>query len=192
MIEAQSVQDEKLLSGLLKADGQAVKAVYDLALPAVIYWVKENSGTEADARDVFQEAIMALFQKLEKGDVRLTCTLKSFLRVICRNLWLARLRNRKMVQSTPLEQIENVELDDDLMQRIATSEKERLFFHHFDALGENCRTILQWFFDKVPMKTIAERLSSSESYIKKRKFLCKEKLIKAIKADARFDELKND
>jgi RNA polymerase sigma factor, sigma-70 family len=192
MIEAQSVHDEKMLRGLLNSDRQAIMEVYDLALPAVIHWVKENSGTEADARDIFQEAILALFQKLEKGEVRLTCTLKSFLRIICRNLWLARLRNRRKVQVTPLEQIENVELDNDLMQSIAQSERAQLFFHHFDALGDNCRKILQWFFDKVPMKTIAERLDSSESYIKKRKFICKEKLVKAIKADAKFDELKND
>ncbi|MEM9823470.1 MAG: sigma-70 family RNA polymerase sigma factor [Bacteroidota bacterium] len=192
MIEAQTVDDEQLLNGLLKADHQLIAKVYDLALPAVIAWIKENSGTETDARDVFQEALIALFQKLEKGDFKLTCTLKSFLRIICRNLWLTRLRNKGKMLGKPLEEVEFVQLDNDLQDRIERSERERLFYQHFDALGENCRKILQWFFDKIPLKTIAQRLDSTEGYIKKRKFLCKEKLVKAIQADARFNELKNN
>ena len=92
MIEAQSAIDQKLLEGLLASDNQSITRVYDLALPAVIRWVKENNGSESDARDIFQEALIALFQKLETGDFKLTCTLKSFLRIMCRNLWLTRLR----------------------------------------------------------------------------------------------------
>ena len=52
-------------------------------------------------------------------------------------------------------------------------------------------TPMQWFFDKMPLRKIAKKLDTSEGYIKKRKFICKEKLIKAIKADAIFNELKN-
>lgn len=190
MIEAQSAVDKKLLNGLLNAEHKVVREVYDLALPSVIHWVKENNGTETDARDIFQEALIALLQKLEKGDFKLSCTLKSFLRIICRNLWLTRLRNRGKIQGTPMNDVENIQLDDDLEKRIEQSERSQLFYQHFDTLGENCRKILQWFFDKVPLKTIAERLGSSEGYIKKRKFICKEKLIKAVQADARFKELR--
>ena len=115
--------------------------------------------------------------------------MKSYLRIVCRNLWLTRLRNRKKIAPTPLNEIEPVHLDESMEARIVRSEKEQLFFQYFDQLDENCRKILQWFFDKVPMTQIAERLQTSESYIKKRKFLCKEKLVKAIQSDPSFGEL---
>ncbi len=189
MIHASNTQDQQLLEGILNADNQAIEAIYSLALPAVISWVKENNGSESDARDIFQEALIALFRKVESGEFKLTCTLKSFLRIMCRNLWLSRLRN-KQNQASSLDGIETVDLDADLESRLEQSEKEQLFFKHFDLLGENCRKIMQWFFEKVPLKQIAEKLDTSESYIKKRKFICKEKLVKAIQNDERFEELR--
>ena len=192
MIKSQNTADQKLLEGILNADNQRIRQIYDYVLPSVIQWIKENNGTESDARDVFQEAIIALFRKVEEGNFTLSCTLKSFIRVMCRNLWLTRIRNNKKFTGTPLEEIEKVSLEKDMIERIEQSEKEQVFFKHFDSLDENCRKILKWFFEKTPLKKIAEKLNTSESYIKKRKFLCKEKLVKAIQSDSKFNELKNN
>jgi RNA polymerase sigma factor (sigma-70 family) len=191
MIKAQNQNDQKLLEGVLEADNQSVRKIYDDILPAVIRWIKENNGTESDARDIFQEAIIALFRKIEEGNFTLTCTLKSFIRIMCRNLWLTRIRNNKKFVGTELDDVEQVSLEKDMIERLDQSEKQQVFFKHFDALGDNCRKIMQWFFDKIPLKKIAEKLDTSESYIKKRKFICKERLVKAIQADAKFNELKN-
>ncbi len=189
MITAKSQTDQQLLEGLLAAKAADVAKIYDLALPSVISWVVVNKGSEADARDIFQEALIALFRKVETGDFELTCTLKSFLRIMCRNLWLTRLRNQNKFEATNLENIEVVSLDQDITKRLEQSEKEQLFFKCFDLLGADCKKILQWFFDKVPLKKIATDLDTSESYIKKKKFLCKEKLVKAVQADPSFEEL---
>lgn len=188
VIKATTEKDQQLLMGIANADNHSVEAIYQLALPAVIYWVKENNGSEEDARDIFQEALIALFRKLEAGDFTLTCTLKSFLRIMCRNLWFNRLKNKHR-QLKPLDNVEKIDLDDDLLLQLEQSEKQQLFFKHFDLLGDKCKKIMQWFFEKIPLKKIAEKLDTSEGYVKKRKFICKEKLIKAIKADPIFNEL---
>ena len=191
MITAINDIDQQLLQGLLRADQKAVKRIYDLILPSVIVWIKENNGTEADARDIFQEALIALFRKVESGNFQLTCTLKSFVRIICRNLWLTRLRDNKKFEVSELENVEKVDLDQDMNEKLERSEKEQLFFKHFDQLGEQCRKIMMWFFDKISLSEIANRLGSSENYIKKRKFICKEKLVKAVQSDPLYAELKN-
>jgi hypothetical protein len=64
-------------------------------------------------------------------------------------------------------------------------------YKHFEALPDNCRKILALFFDKVPMADIAAELQSTEAYIKKRKFLCKSRLVEQIKADPVYKELRN-
>lgn len=189
MNSQESKNDSELLHGLRNADNEAVREIYRLALPAVIQWVKENSGTESDARDVFQEAILALYKKLESGSFQLTCTLKSFIRIMCRNIWLAKIRNKSR-QVSPLAGLEHVQVDEDTIAHIELAEKRSLYFKHFEQLGADCQNILKWFFDKTPLKEIAGRLDTTESYIKKKKFKCKEKLIKAIQKDPLFNELK--
>ena len=191
MIKAINDIDQQLLEGIVNADRNAVKRIYDLILPSVILWVKENNGSEADARDIFQEALIALFRKVESSDFQLTCTLKSFVRIMCRNLWLTRLRDNKKFEASELEGVEKADLDQDLTESLERSEKEQIFYKHFDLLGEQCRKIMMWFFDKIALSEIAKRLETSENYIKKRKFICKEKLVKAIQNDPVFEELKN-
>jgi RNA polymerase sigma factor (sigma-70 family) len=191
MIKATNDIDQRLLNGILNADSIEIKRIYDLILPSVIVWVKENRGSEADARDIFQEALIALFRKVENGNFQLTCTLKSFVRIMCRNLWLTRLRDNKKFEVSELENIEKVDLDQDLTARLERSEREQLFYKHFDLLGKQCRKIMMWFFDKITLSEIAKRLDTSENYIKKRKFICKEKLVKAVQNDPAFSELRN-
>jgi DNA-directed RNA polymerase specialized sigma subunit len=88
-----------------------------------------------------------------------------------------------------LDEVEEVEMGEDLLEKIDKSEKEALYFKHFRELGESCREILEAYFNKIPVKEIAEKLKTSESYIKKRKFNCKEKLIKSIQDDPLYLEL---
>jgi len=183
--------DHKLLEGLLKAESNAVIKVYDLALPSVIAWVQENNGSEADARDIFQEALIALFLKLENGDFILTCTLKSFLRIVCRNLWLTRLRDSKNHQSSALDGIEAGAEENDVLKQIEQTDRNRIFLKHFNNLSESCRKLLSMFFNKIPFTEIARKLNTSEGYVKKHKFRCKERLISAIQEDPWFEELNN-
>jgi len=63
MITALTKEDERLLIGIANADRECINKVYESVLPTVIRWVQENNGTETDARDVFQEAIIALYKK---------------------------------------------------------------------------------------------------------------------------------
>jgi RNA polymerase sigma factor (sigma-70 family) len=183
--------DHELLEGLSRSESNAVRKVYDLVLPSVIAWVQENNGSEDDARDVFQEALIALFLKLENGDFTLSCTLKSFLRIVCRNLWLTRLRDSKNFQASALEGIEAGAVEIDLHEQITKTDRNRLFIKHFNKLSESCRKLLGMFFNKIPFAEIAQRLNTSEGYIKKNKFKCKERLIMAIKQDPLFEELNN-
>lgn len=190
MIRARNDFDKHLLEGILSADSTSVQRIYDLALPSVITFIKENNGNESDARDIFQEALMALFRRLEKGDFELTCLLKSYLRIMCRNLWMTRLRDKKPVSELSSEE-SKIEIDDSIQLQIENSERNRLFLKHFDQLEEGCKKILAMFFEKTPLKEIAERLNTSLSYIKKRKFICKERLVEAVQNDPIFKELKN-
>jgi RNA polymerase sigma factor (sigma-70 family) len=191
-ITAKNNIDLELLEGLSRAESDAVRKVYDLALPSVIAWVQENNGSEADARDIFQEALIALYLKLENNEFELTCTLKSFLRIVCRNLWLTKLRDAKSKEATALGGIEDgIDEDHDLIEKLTQTDRNRLFIKHFNKLSESCRKLLSMFFNKISFTEIARKLNTSEGYAKKHKFKCKQRLIQAIQQDPLFAELEN-
>ena len=73
---------------------------------------------------------------------------------------------------------------------IEQNEQDQLYRRQFQRLGADCQRILNLFFDKVSMSDIAQKMGfSSVSYAKKRKFQCKQKLVKLIKEDPLFQEL---
>lgn len=183
--------DRVLLEGLLRSEAKPIESIYDAVLPSIIYYVRQNGGSETDARDLFQEALLALYKRLQQGDFKLTCKLQSYLRVVCRNLWLKRLRKTDREAGVLPEGWEPVDLDERMDERLEMSEREGILWKHLESLGEGCQKILRLFFTGIPMREIASQLDTSEGYIKKRKHTCKERLVTAIKTDSSYLELLN-
>lgn len=192
MIKAINPKEQSTLEGILKGDSSVINEVYKDVLPSIIFWLKQNSGSELEARDIFQDAMIILFKKLGTGHLELSCSIKTYLKAICQNLWLNQLRKKKRNSDTEISEFENeIAFDEDILLNIDNHDKRIIFLKHFDALGESCRKILAWFFEKTPLAEIANRMDTTVNYIKKKKFKCKEKLVTAIQSDAKFNELKN-
>ena len=83
-----------------------------------------------------------------------------------------------------------IEFDHDFAELVEKNERFKLYQKHFQLLGSDCQKLLQLFFDKVPLKQIAQIMGfSSEKYVKKRKFKCKEYLITSIKQDVNYKKI---
>jgi RNA polymerase sigma factor (sigma-70 family) len=188
MFKTKTLSDKQLLEGLARSDSKAVEQIYRMVLPGVVQYVRKNSGSETDARDIFQEAMIVMYRKASEGQLELTCTLNTFISSICRKLWLNRLRGSQREMGM-IEGMDYVDPDEDTLLSMVKTSKYRLFQSHFKRLGSQCQQILDMFFQKTSMKEIAQKMGSTEGYIKKRKFKCKEKLIQSIKKDNRFKEL---
>ena len=156
-------------------------------LPGVVRWVRRNSGTRADARDLFQEALVVVFQRLREGDLTLTCPLENYLLAICRNQWRTRLKRKQRAAELPAA--DTLVLDPQVLTRLESSDRDALYRRHFAKLEAGCQRILRWYFERVPVKEIAQRLNTSANYIKKRKHVCQSRLKGAIQADPVFLEL---
>ena len=191
MITTAHADDLPLVEGLREGQREATEQIYSRCFNQVRVMIQNNSGTEDDARDIFQDALIALYRRLQQDDFTLTCKLSSYVQVMCRNLWRTKIRNVQMTTAT--EKIENevVDLDARVLDQMAESEKRNLMYKHFNELSDDCKRILELFFAKVPMKEIAEKLDTSEGYIKKRKHVCKSRLMSNVQSDPMFKELIN-
>ena len=179
--------DEAIVEGIKARDNRIIRYVYKEYFPTIKFLITTNSGTDTDAEDVFQDAMIIIYRKVVGDGLILTSSFKTFLYSICRNLWLQRLDKKAF--SNEFLGVENLNnLQDTFQFDLAETEGEKykLFQIHFLKLSEDCQKILRLFLDKTPLKEIADIMGfKSEKYAKTRKFMCKEKLKNKILNDPR-------
>lgn len=191
------VEDSKVsetdyyLLGILEGDSRVLNEFYANYFERIAAFIIKNSGDINDAKDVFQDAIMIIYQKAKKTDFELKSTLSAYFYGVCKNIWLQKLRKQKRIVPLSIEgnQIEN---DSTIEKDIEERNKQQLFFSKFSLLKEGCQQILKLFFAKKSMKEIAQKLGlGSEGYAKKRKYECQKKLLELVKEDNIYKELYN-
>ena len=181
-----------LLNGILRNDTIILQFIYKNFYSKINFFIKKNSGDDDDANDVFQEAIIIIYRKLNANELVLDCTFETYLYSVCRFLWLKQLDKRKIEKEKIKDNHDyNEDIYDDGLDKVADlNERYKLYQKHFINLGKDCQKVLQLYFDKVPLKSIAQIMGfKSEKYAKKRKFKCKEYLIKSIKQDLEYTKI---
>lgn len=169
--------ETELFAGLQAGERHALKQVYKECWPMVAGFVRQNNGDKTDAEELFQEAILVLYEKTRNPDFQLTCSIKTYLYAVCRNRWLNQLRNS--AKTTPIDE-EAEAVADEFLQ-----EKERVpldqdLTQALDKLGEPCRQVLLgYYFEKLSLEQLAIRLGyASANVVKQRKFKCLERMKK--------------
>jgi len=182
--------DEAIIDGLKRRESGIIRYVYKEYYPTIKFLITTNSGTETDAEDVFQDALVVLYRKIARENLILTSSFKTFLYSICRNLWLQRLDRRVFSnQFLEMEDMGDLQENQYFDQPEEDQDKYRLFQQHFLRLSEDCQKVLQLFMSKISLKEIAEIMGfKTEKYAKTRKFMCKEKLKNSILNDPNFNK----
>lgn len=156
-----------------KKEDKALNALYNY-LPKVKKLICANNGTNEDALDIFQEALIIFCRKAAQPDFQLTSSIDTYIYGICRLLWNNELRKCK--QNTTSIDIDipdgvDIELDIELLSKYQQAEKA------LNQLGEKCFALLQsFYFKSMSMKAIANVFDfSSEKSARNQKYKCLEK-----------------
>ncbi len=188
--------DEQILKGILRHDNLILQYIYKQYYYNINYFIRKNQGSEDDASDIFQEAIIIIYRKIKENDLVFEkSSFKGYLFSVCRFLWLKQLEKRRVEKEKLNDSLPYQEdlYDDNLNEIVIKNERYGLYQKHFGALSTDCQKLLQLFFEKVSLKEIAMVMGyKSEKYAKKRKFKCKELLISRIKQDAEFKKILED
>lgn len=138
--------DLRTVQGIATGDAGVLKMLYRDYFPMVRNLIVLNNGTEDEAKDIFQEAVIILYDKISQGEFELTSKLKTYLYSVCRRLWLKQLggTSRTFTDISDYEELLPVEEDLTLHR-----ERDRQFDRMEEALnklGEPCRTIIRDFY----------------------------------------------
>lgn len=172
-----TLTDDELLVGLASGSDVALTQLYKRYFPTVLHLVVTNSGTEDDAKDIFQEAVVVLYEKVAAGSLELNCQLKTYLYSVSRRLWLKELagRGRSGFGGGDYmlgEWAESVETD--LVEHEARDAQFDLMSDSLDRLGEPCRTLLEDFYIRhLTMQDITEKFGyTNTDNAKTQKYKC--------------------
>lgn len=191
--EMNQISDEAIIEGIKLKSQYVVSHLYEELFPGIVQFVQANSGTEDDAQDIFQEALIVIYQKTSLSDFEFTSSFKNYFFGICRMLWLKKISKGNFEDSmevTDLRGIKELLFEEDMSEGLQVESQELmmgLYQKHFLSLSDECRKILKLHFQKIPFSEIAEMMGLvNEKYAKTRKYMCKEKLKQKIKEDPQY------
>ena len=168
-----------MFEGIKEKRNIAFLYLYTHQIDSIVNLVGKNNGDEQDAKDIFQEGMIALWINIRKGNYKLDAQVKlsTYLYSVCRNLWLKKLRSKKTM--VPINESEDKigsivpETFDEVNERFVQLRS------HLSRLGEKCQTILNLFYyQKASIKVIAEQFSYGEKTAKNEKYRCMQRLRK--------------
>ncbi|RPE12709.1 RNA polymerase sigma factor [Chitinophaga lutea] len=176
--------DQAYVQALLQNDTQAVKEIYQRFAPRVKHYILQNNGTADDAADIFQEALVDIYNQGKYKNLVLTCPFEPFLLMICKRKWLNELKKRGR-QGVTKELDEQFNLGEDSFrdaeQTWSDNEKARLYKAMLGRLGERCQEIIRLSLTDKPQEEIAAALGVTYGYLRKKKSECMAALVSAIK-----------
>ena len=148
--------------------------------PMVLQLIINNNGTADDAKDIYQEAIIVLYNKVKGGNFELSSKLKTFLYSVCRKLWLKRLNQMSRYGGDIKDFEEYLPAEDDTE---TNSERDLQFTKMEGALkllGEPCKTIIEdYYINNMSMQEICERFGyTNADNAKTQKYKCLQRLKK--------------
>ncbi len=171
--------DHILLQGIRNREDTAFKYLQVKFEASIRLMVLEMGGSREDARDMFNEGIVALIQLVDREDFRLTCKLGTLLYALCNKKWKQQLEKRIAARNYHLKRLDNSE-DADFSENADEALYHEIFWECFGKLGKVCRDILEGYLKEVSPKELAQSLGYSYGYVRKKKSLCHNYLIRLI------------
>lgn len=185
--ELNNYSDEDYLSGIFNGDKPILARIYASYFQQVKKLIVKNQGTEADAKDIFQEALLAIYIDLRARDKNgepliIRKSFAAFLTIICKRRWLNELKRRKKFVDDP-EDLKLIADEEQTIKEMAKSERKILVWKHINRLEKTCRAIIELLFDGKNLREIAEKLELNYAYVRRRAPECNRILSESIRND---------
>lgn len=178
--------EQQLLAAYATGERIAAEKIYNQQFPIVNGWLLKNGGNENDAADIFQEAMVILFEKAQQETFRLTCRIGTYVFAVSKHLWYKKLqRVQRQPDYLPAKTGADESPDDLAYEEDINVQREReIHFEQLssalDRLGEPCSSLLKAFYhhDKSMQEIAADFGYTNPDNAKTQKYKCLARLRK--------------
>lgn len=189
MKTAKNLSNEQILKGILEHDKSVVNYIYQRHFDMVLWYVKSNSGDRSSAYDVFQDALMALYVRLQNSSLEISSSFETYFIGSCKLIWLMELRRRSR-KEIPTDSLEEIPLHSDTSEESYEKEKRlRVMQEAILKLPPNCQKMLALQQQGLSIGEISRIMEhKSDTYTRLKRHRCKEYLIELVKNHIDFKE----
>jgi RNA polymerase sigma factor (sigma-70 family) len=170
------MKDSEILARIGKGEERVLDYLYKKYFRMMSKIVLTNNGTEEEAKDIYQEALIVFWQKASSGSLVLTSKISTYLYSICLNLWRKEIDRKSRLVNEEKDGVQT--MNDEL------NEQYNIVVKCIESLGETCKKILMYhYFDGLSMAEIAERMDfANTDTAKTKKYKCKKRLDDLVKS----------
>lgn len=172
-----------ILEAVKSNNTEILKTLYISNYPKIEILVLRNNGSKEQAKDIYQEAFLAVWQNIKDNRFvpKNESSINGYIYTIAKNKWMDVLRSQGYKKTIVASQLghfeikdeENNTIDDDILKE-KRLEDVMLAFKN---LGEACKSLLRkFYFEKKSMNTIAKELSLDAASTRNKKYRCMQKL----------------
>lgn len=170
------MNEKEIFDKICQGDERALEVLYKKYYRMMTKMVINNSGSEQEAKDIYQDALVVFWQKSVSGNLTLTSKVSTYIYSICQNLWRKELDRKKRLSSEEKDSVE--------MPNHDKEERARLINECISQMGDTCKKVLMYYyFDGLSMQDIADKLGfANTNTAKTKKYKCKQKLDELVKS----------
>ena len=172
--------DDEIIKCLRNRQSYVVHYLSDRYMPMIRLMVYQKGGTLEDARDIFQDGLIIMLEKLDNEAFTLTCKFKTFLYCVCENLWKSVLEKRQ-VAANYITRRREPEHENDFTELIDHEMYQEIFRNVFKTLDPISKKILKLYWQEVSPQEIADKLGYTYGYVRKKKCEAQSELTEKVK-----------
>lgn len=180
--------DPEILEQILNGNSNDVlHFLYENVQPKITSWILKNNGSDEEAQDIFQDAVLAFYEYVRLGKFDQDKSVDGFIFSIGRNKWINRAKQKNKVVSGS-EFLNDLNFESEEMEiEIEPIEENTLqnIENLLSKIGERCKELLTHsIFYNMSMQDISEALGFKNADVAKTKnYKCKKRLMKLIQED---------
>lgn len=141
------MSNQEIVRQFQDGSSSVFNTIYKTHYPSVERFILNNNGTRDDARDIFQDTMLVLTEKLRADSFELTASLKTYVIAISKNLWFKQLRYARYQNTVEFSDIHSAQFYEDISNSI---EQEKTYWERLQAmmskLTAHCYNLLQSLF----------------------------------------------
>ncbi len=173
--------DIEIIEGIRQHDKAVLQAFYKQYFGTIHHFIIQNGGDEQEAKDIYQDGVIVLYEKIKNNNLELSSSLKTFLYSICRNLWLKQLERKeryvgKIEEQEEFIRVEEEEVKDWESEKIKVLQMKEALMR----LGEPCKSLITDFYiNDLNMQAMTEKFGyTNADNTKNQKYKCMNRLKK--------------
>jgi len=169
--------DSKLLESIKCGDDSVLGYLYEKNLRMITKYIKENNGSDYEASEILQDALVILWEKIHETEFVLTSKISTYIYSIVKRKWMQELARKK--RYTVLDDVKkNPGSDKNAEENLQDLETVEIVKSCIKQLSPLCQKILvAYYYEEKSMNDICKLTGlANENVAKSKKYQCKKQL----------------